>query len=129
MCLYSRENFRIADKNIVVYKIFEHYNAQIMSSFMDKKYTKNHMYKETLFRPAINVVESNMLMWEFGFHSCLTLKSAKSYMKATDICKGHIYKCIIPKGSKYVIGSSSGVDNLVVSNQIIVKRKLLFNIF
>lgn len=125
MCLetYNKKPY-IANKNIVVYKILrKSLFAEIESPY------RGFVYKlRTLYSTPLSVRKSlysdKLYLIEEGFHAYTSIDKAKKEIIYFN--KAAIYRCIIPKGSLYYINEK---NNEIVSNQLIVKRKLWFDRF
>lgn len=118
MCLTTfQKTPYIAEKDITVYKGLFKVGERIISPFMGFPYTLNKLY-QTNFRISPRTPLLPKYIYE-GFHGYRNKKYAIFQWL-------EVYKCIIPKGSLYYISSD---QEEIVSNQIIVKRKLWFNKF
>lgn len=108
MCWISNElTKKVANCDIIVYKIVISNTSNVMSLFRGFKYHFNKIYKESF------TIRSNDSMYIItkGFHSYRT-KSQALYANQF-YCK-KIVKCILPKGTIYYVNDS----NETVSNQI-----------
>lgn len=118
MCLvtFQKEPY-IAEKDITVYKALFKSGKRIISPFINFPYTLNKLY-QTNFKisPKAPLLPKYI---DEGFHEYRNKKYATDRWL-------EVYKCIIPKGSLYYISSD---QEEIVSNQIIIKRKLWFNKF
>jgi hypothetical protein len=145
MCLITKDkNVYIADKDIRVYKLFhfdqdvtrDHKNIKyVKTRFQDFSYTIGILYQFDIEHAPVGeygyfddksyidndfqgdyykIINDGFVIIEKGIHSCRTIQRIKCLEKQLQI----ICRCIIPKGSKYMIDKS----NLIVSNQIIVDK-------
>lgn len=119
MCLITFQNEPyIAKKDIVVYKALNKTGKQIFSPFQQFSYILKKLY-QTDFGITFGQTFVDKKLINEGFHGYINRKYAIFRWP-------NVYKCIIPKGSLYYISSDL---QEIVSNQLIVKRKLWFNIF
>ena len=125
MCLVIVSKKLIADKDIVCYKFLRsdiEDRNHFYPPYFSFCYKRNKLYKTNIITGKERF--SDRTFAYNGFHS-LVCKLDRylfdSYLP--DYYK--LYKCIIPKGSEYYLGR----DEDIVSNQIIVKRRLFFNRF
>ena len=119
MCLatFQKEPY-IAKEDIIVYKALVKIGKQIFSPYQDFPYILKKLYQTDFRITFAPTYISPKLIYE-GFHSYIN--------KKYDIKKwDKVYKCIIPKRSQYYIASDK---EEIISNQIIIKRKLWFNKF
>ena len=122
MCLYTKwKKPKKAEKDIIVYKILD---KDCISPYRCFAYNLGVKY-DTDIESYKGVFTSGIYI-ENGFHAFTSkralLKSAlkKGFRPAT------AFKCIIPKGSSYYISSCK---KEIVSDSIIIKRRLVFNRF
>ena len=89
----------------------DHKELNIVYSYLDKiKISKGNFLQHI----KEDLVEKNIISFvKEGFHSYRTTD------RISDTFSVCIYKCIIPKGSRYYIGIDK---DLLVSNQIIIKK-------
>jgi hypothetical protein len=126
MCLVTNTPIpTILDKDLVVYKVLYKLGSRIYSIYQDYRYDVGKIYhdEEIGMEP---VYEEQILGYRVfeAYHACTTLERANAHC---DIgMKYHIYKCIIPKGSKVFFDKE--YDD-IASDTIIIKRRLLFNRF
>jgi hypothetical protein len=119
MCLatFQKEPY-IAQKDIIVYKALFKSGKRILSPFREFPYILKKLY-QTDFGITFSLTYNAPKLIHEGFHGYRNRKYAISrWIK--------VYKCIIPKGSQYYISSD---QKEIVSDQIIIKRKLWFNRF
>lgn len=119
MCLKTIEiEPSVAKKDIIVYKVLYKNKNQIVSPCKRFPYILKKLY-QTDFGITIGISNDTLLFINEGFHSYRYKNyAARLYF--------NVYKCVIPKGSQYYIS----IDRQeIVSNQIIIKRKLWFNKF
>lgn len=133
MCLITNSNYIIAEENIIGYKIL--YKRKLRfprAPFMHKLYIRNIKYKlKDLY--TIPTCKSGVYKIREGFYCYKELYLARfallqmqdSWISSENL---KLYKCIIPKGSKYYIGSDDGElskTSIIVSNQIIIKNEAI----
>lgn len=131
MCLRTKQTtFLVAQKDIVCYKILKvvhnvgRQNKTLIRSPYYTSYTWNlgELRKSKLTsRPLKYTPYSNDRQINVGFHTFKTRREAR--INKNDIYLGVIFKCIIPKGSKYYLGTF-GEERSYASDQIIVKEKI-----
>ena len=125
MCLETyNKNPYTANKNIVVYKIMlKSFFEEIISPYWGFVYKLRTLYSTSLsVRQSLH--SNKLYLIEKGLHAYTSIDKVKQEIEFFN--KATIYRCIIPKGSLYYINEQ---DNEIVSNQLIVKRKLWFNRF
>lgn len=130
MCLVTNTPIpTILDKDLVVYKVLYKLGSRnIYSIYQDYRYDIGKIYHDE----EIGIEPSRILRQEIpneycvfeAYHACTTLERTKVHLDAAVRC--HIYKCIIPKGSKVFFDRAC--DD-IASDTIIIKRRLLFNRF
>ena len=121
MCLYTKQlNPTITSIDVIVYKTLIPHNHKHFSPYWHYAYRLGELNTTSL---GVRIMEDDIFIHE-GFHACLTKQFARERHCPTSIIK--VYKCVIPKGSKVYI---SDCGNEIVSDNLIVKRQLLFNIF
>lgn len=117
MCLIPKESAKIADKDIIVYKVLLKYsNETYYSPYRDvpyeigKLYTANIRYRE---RPVYKIEEYPVTttVIEEGLHAHTSKGFA--FLRAFSII-GSVFKGVIPKGALYVLGTG----NDIVSTQL-----------
>nr|DAW84560.1 MAG TPA: hypothetical protein [Caudoviricetes sp.] len=102
MCTYLNPNYKIkiAEEDIVCYKIVNAESSYCMSYYQNYKYTFGEVYKTDYFSPEDpwegDTIENG------AFHSYKELESA--LIDIEDMKDASIVRCHIPKGSKYVLG-------------------------
>lgn len=121
MCLTlnSDSEIKIAEEDIVCYKVLEKHDGFVASLYRGFVYEIGKEYKTRIGpRPQEFYCEINE-----GFHSFLYKEDAKNekidflqYCKIKDWFLG-CYRCVIPKGSKIVYGTY-GAKDAVVSEAI-----------
>lgn len=117
MCLVtSQSKPLIAKEDIVVYKCLFKQETTLLSPYMEFEYKLRTLYEVSL---GVIICNDTTVVRE-GFHAYYTKKHALH--KWTN----EVYKCIVPKGSKYYLSKKFGE---IVSDKLIIKRKLLFNRF
>lgn len=125
MCLETcNKNPYTANKNIVVYKILlKSFFKEIVSPYWGFVYKLRTLYSTPLsVRQSLH--SNKLYLIEAGLHAYTSIDKAKK--EIVYFTRASIYRCIIPKGSLYYINEK---DNEIISNQLIVKRKLWFNKF
>lgn len=117
MCLIPKESAKIADKDIVVYKILLEYTDGTYHSpyryapyEIGKLYTANIRYHERLAYKVDEYPITNTVIGE-GLHAYTSMDTA--FLQAF-IIDGIVFEAIIPKGAMYVLGT----DNDIVSTQL-----------
>lgn len=119
MCLTTfQEEPYIAEKDIIIYKALFKDRKRIVSPFQEFPYILKELY-QTDFNISFGLTNICPKFIHKGFHGYRNRKYATSRWL-------EVYKCVIPKGSQYYISSD---QEEIVSNQIIIKRKLWFNKF
>lgn len=118
MCLttFQKEPY-IAKKDIIIYKVLFKDGKRVISPYIQFPYVLKKLY-QTDFRIIYARNNISKLIHE-GFHGYRNKKYATDRWL-------EVYKCVIPKGSQYYISFD---QEEIVSNQIIIKRKLWFNKF
>lgn len=125
MCLLTKlKQPLVAEKDIVVYKFLDdlYHDGFLYSSIRRSKYVLNKVYETKLVKKRDSIKPELYCIYN-GYHAFSTLIGAKLHK---DYGR-YIYKAIIPKGSLYYTPIKGCND--IVSNKIIIKRKLWFNIF
>ena len=145
MCLYTQKKPKIAEEDIICYKVLEICNSEwnlessrkrksekpvLMSYFhsgfkwnIDKRYRSKLVIIQ---RQVVTCFDSCNYLVSNAFHSYQTLETAKlfcryiSYQSDMEPCA--IVRCIIPKGAKYCEGMHSDGSDGYASNQIIMKE-------
>lgn len=145
MCLYTQKKPKIAEEDIICYKVLEIRNPEwgiesghnckskktvLMSYFhsgfkwnIDKRYRSKLVIIQ---RQVVTCFDSCNYLVSNAFHSYQTLETAKlfcrniSYQSDMEPCA--IVRCIIPKGAKYCEGMHSDGSDGYASNQIIMKE-------
>ena len=118
MCLYTEwKKPKKAENDIIVYKILD---KNCVSPYRDFKYNLGVKYDTGM--NSCNSQFTNGLYINVGFHA---FTSKRALLKSS-LKSGVAFKCIIPKGSSYYISSCK---KEIVSDSIIIKRRLLLNIF
>ena len=115
MCLIVGKNahFKIAKKDIVVYKVIEKKYNYLRTPFQLSPITIGETYRESSLNVTFREVNT-------GLHSFCRLWSAKKLCKKMVLqnknfwyvdeseCEYMVVKCIIPKGSMYIKGRVNG---------------------
>lgn len=123
MCLYTKwKKPKEAKKDIIVYKILDETRVSPIRGFvynLGVKYDTNFEHVNSLF--------TNGRFINAGFHAFTSKRALlKSSLMKNPLKLGVAFKCIIPKGSSYYISSCK---KEIVSDSIIIKRRLLLNRF
>lgn len=127
MCLVTNTPIpTILDKDLVVYKVFYEENGTIYSPYVNMKYHIGKLYHDEEIE-VCSTIQGKYTIFK-AYHSCLTRHAAKWYLELKED-NHRIYKCMIPKGSKVFFGTGVLSDGDIASDTIIIKRRLLFNIF
>lgn len=118
MCLYTKwQKPKKAEKDIIVYKTLY---KNCVSPYRGFVYNLGVKYDTDMEFCGSKYTDG--LFVEAGFHAFTNKRALlRSFLPA-----GVAFKCIIPKGSSYFI---SAYKKEIVSDSIIIKRRLLFNIF
>lgn len=127
MCLVTNTPIpTILDKDLVVYKVLYKLGSRIYSIYQDHRYDIGKIYHDEEIGIEPNCIMGQEIPNEYSvfeaYHACTTLERANDHLGAGD----HIYKCVIPKGSKVFFDRDC--DD-IASDTIIIKRRLLFNRF
>lgn len=131
MCLYTyQRKAELALKDIVVYKVLDkRLRSPVMYWY---KYILNIVHVSNMYHKlAFNTYDKGPLFSVGeGLHSFINKSAAHIRCKQENEYNGksrkfYIYKAIIPVGSYYYIGD----DNDIVSDRLIIKRKLWLNLF
>ena len=125
MCLQTyHKNPYTANKDIVVYKILlKSFFGEIVSPYLGFVYKLRTLYSTSL-SVRQSLYSNKLYLIDEGLHAYTSIDKAEK--EITYFSRANIYRCIIPKGSLYYVNEK---DNEIVSNQLIVKRKLWFNRF
>ena len=123
MCLVTNTPIpTILDKDLVVYKVLYKLGNRIYSIYQDYRYDIGKIYHDEEI--GMDPVDEDQIFDKYyvyqAYHACTTLERANDHLDKTS----HIYKCIIPKGSR-VFFDRDCAD--IASDTIIIKRRLLFN--
>lgn len=106
-----------ARKDIICYKIYTTLDDKNVQSV--HRHTKHKLGIQPEVKFTYEIYRNRISIYK-GYHSFIDIPSNSI------ISHNHIYKCIIPKGSKYMVG---GINNIklkdgFVSNRIIIDKKL-----
>ena len=128
MCLFRRGLCKIADKNMIVYKVV---NSNLTSQYYNFQYEVGKIYSKKWDKDFVDYCEHHDTIGGNSFHSSLDKNSAiwlygeDSHYDPID---GHqipklgtgqiLLKCIIPTGTKYFKGNFSEI----ASEKIIIKE-------
>lgn len=127
MCLVTNTSIpTILDKDLVVYKVLYKLGSRIYSIYQDHRYDIGKIYHDDEIGMGPNHIMGQIIPNEYcvfeAYHACTTLERAKAHLDAA--IRYHIYKCVIPKGSKIFFDRDC---NEIASDTIIIKRRLWFN--
>ena len=148
MCLITKKPIKIATKDIVVYKVLNENMVSLHFNFTYKLgktysaaikevreeeswvatdefavksiinlYNKNkqkHQYIFSIYSQEEKLIRAGFKCYGKGLHSFSIKKRINEYDGDWDI----VVKCIIPKGSKYIIAE----DNTVISNKLFIQN-------
>jgi hypothetical protein len=133
MCFLIREDYT-AEEDMVCFKVLKiEEDGTIRSPYFHKKWELGREEVQKLNSGKVthhgssgeSVIERYTID---GLYTCVDKKSAKLLLrviKSRTNVKLRIFKCVIPKGSKYFIG----LDELeLCSEKLIIKRQLIFNL-
>lgn len=140
MCLYIKSkkdnsHIKTAKRNIVVYKVFRipfSYPDKLISPFMDKKYNIGKTYyikNSTIEKCWSNKKCRRKTTINEGIHSFRRFKDATSLENVFRSLGNMVvtYQCVIPAGSKYVLGTDSmGSTKEIVSSKIKILKKCVY---
>ena len=124
MCLVTNTPIpTILDKDLVVYKVLYKLGNRIYSIYQDYRYDIGKIYHDEEIGIVPNIIRgqktpNGYCIYE-AYHACTTLDRANEHLDTE--MKYHIYKCIIPKGSKVFFDKDC--DD-IASDTIIIKRRL-----
>ena len=122
MCLYTRwKKPKKAKRNIIVYKILDKTRVSPYRGFVYNLGVKYDTDMDFFINPF-----GGGLYIDVGFHAFTSKRALLKSALKKDFIPGVAFKCIIPKGSSYYISSCK---KEIVSDSIIIKRRLLFNRF
>ena len=120
MCLIPKESAKIAEKDIVVYKLLsKDLNGTYYSPWRDapykirKLYTANIRYHERLLDKGYEYLIKTTIIEE-GLHAYVDYSTAILTLMMVPISGLFIVKAIVPRGSMYVLGTG----NEIVSTQL-----------
>ena len=131
MCLYTyQRKAKLALKDIVVYKVL---SKELIPPVMYRyQYILNTIHVSGMKHTFVfyDYKKIPLFSVEEGLHSFRNKSAAHALCKNLNECKDecheyYVYKAIIPMGSYYYIGD----DNDIVSDRLIIKRKLWLNLF
>lgn len=128
MCLFRRSKCKVADEDIIVYKVV---NSNLKSLYYDFQYEIGKAYNRKWTKDFIDYCEYRDTIGGNTFHSSLS-KDDATWLYGEDshydLVDGHqisklgtgqvLLKCIVPAGSKYFEGSFSEI----ASEKIIIKE-------
>lgn len=120
MCLIPKESAKIADKDIVVYKVLvKSLNGVYYSPWRDFPYEIGKLYTaiigyHTRLTYEIDGYPITATVIEEGLHAFIDHSAASLTAVMTPISGLSIVKGVIPKGAMYVLGT----ENEIVSTQL-----------
>lgn len=120
MCLIPKESAKIAEKDIVVYKLLgKCLNGAYCSPWRDAPYEIGKLYTANIrYRLRVRKGGINFPIWDYvieeGLHAFTNLSTAILTSNMVPISGLFIVKGIIPKGALYVLGEG----NEIVSTQL-----------
>ena len=121
MCLLVNTEYKIAKEDIICYKVLykSHYDQSLHSPYFAFKWELNKLTKAK-GKPYIRTIEGQKKkkIMKGYFHTFKTIKSAKN-LKRRLYYGQFIYKCIIPKGTKYWEGTFNDCKGFASKNLII----------
>lgn len=120
-----------ADKDIICYKILiEDNDGVLRSPYYLKIWELGEEQTEKLTQEKVQLkgkeYELKTATGLYTFDNKRSARIALDIMKERTKVNFRLFKCIIPKGSKYYIGSH--YRNEYCSEKLIIKRKLIFNL-
>ena len=134
MSIKLNEQIKTTEKDIVVYKLLYVPNkGTIKALFNTYEYHLNKLNEELRFlNETIKNLNNKKGCIDIGFHSFVKKKDAFKFRKGFNFGEYSslkVYKCIIPKGSKYIEGeyidtTVHKVFKNIVSDKIIIIKKV-----
>lgn len=122
MCLYTRwKKPKKVEKDIIVYKILD---KDCVSPYRGFFYNLGVKYDTDIESYGSQFTDG--LYIDAGFHAFTSKRALLKSSRRKELKSVVAFKCIIPKGSSYYISSCK---KEIVSDSIIIKRRLLFNKF
>ena len=126
MCLYIRKDrfsYNFAEQDIIIYKVLVCINEQLFTPFQCTQVDINKLLSSTT--PEIIEETKNYYVIGSGFiHSYTNYRDAVDYATMANCTLKNmnyfVYKAIIPKGVKYIIGE----NGQICSKCIKFKRKI-----
>ena len=119
MCLIPKESAKIADKDIVVYKLLVkclngiYYSPWKNAPYkIGKLYTANIRYREHILEECNCLISQTVI--EEGLHAFINYSTAILTSAMVPVSGLSIVKGVIPKGAMYVLG----IGNEIVSTQL-----------
>lgn len=119
--IFNKVKPKIASKDIVVYKVLEKYNLtsdKWYSPFMGTPYILGQSNYAEIF--IYQKYDRKKFTVEEGIHAYTNLNQAIMKSGYGHYKRYGVFKCIIPKGSKYLIGNYEEI----VTNHLIVLEKV-----
>lgn len=119
-----------AKKRIVCYKILViGDDGSLNSPYYQKEWKINKEEEES----KLNIeIQNNSKITTNGLYSFWKKRAARIFLKELRFWsskKYKIFKCVIPKGAEFYTMSSWCKNPQICSNRLIVKRRLIFNLF
>lgn len=122
MCLYTRwKKPKTAKRNIVIYKILIKDRVSPYRGFLYNLGVKYNTDMEPFKSPY-----TDGFYIDAGFHAFTSKRALLKSSLKKEFMSTIAFKCLIPKDSKYYISANK---KEIVSDSIVIKRRLLFNIF
>ena len=130
MCLFRRGLCKIADKNMIVYKVV---NSNLTSQYYNFQYEVGKIYSKKWDKDFVDYCEHHDTIGGNSFHSSLSKDDAiwlygedaetvienGTELKISKLSESQIIlKCVIPAGTKYFKGTFSEI----ASEKIIIKE-------
>lgn len=119
MCLISNDLPKVAEKDIVVWKVFRKvgfWKPQFISPYRSFLYTKKKQMPSVELSPIITRWHGTK--YEEGYYSFA--KKRDAMMEKKIFIRAVVRKCIIPKGARYVLGDFNSENDSYVSSTIIL---------
>lgn len=125
MCLTTTSNhYRIAREDIICYKIYKRLGDEEFSPYLHVPRPEIGVICKTNLGNPCEIAEYYTI--EEGFHSFMSKEDAKRCASLENFVEPVIYKCIIPKGSKYYEGFFGLRPSYCSDTIVITGEKCLF---
>lgn len=116
MCLIPKKSAKIADKDIIIYKLVVKYlNGVYYSPWRDapyeigKLYTANIRYHTRLLYKTIDECPITRTVIEEGLHAFIDYSTAFLIAAMIPVSELSIVKGVIPRGALYVLGEGDEI--------------------